>query len=206
MPRFSKAQNERIRAILLDRGAQLFAGRSYASVTVEDIAAAAGIAKGTLYRFFHGKEDLFSQVFGREHARFHQHVQGLLAGVDVRRRQDVRNALHAVVRDLAANPLLRRVLDERDTPVWLEVRYDPAGRLGQERASTELLAGLIAAGQRAGVMRAGDPLELAAVCNQLVAGLLVSSSGGGPETLRSLETALDLVVDGLYSVGRGDEP
>ncbi len=204
MPRFSKAQRERIRTVLLDRAAQFFAERSYAAVTLEDVTAAAGIAKGTFYSFFEGKEDLFSQVFEREHTRFHKHVEGLFAGVDVCRREQVRDALHAVVRDLAANPLLRRVLDERDTPVWLEVRYDPAGRLGQERASTELMAGLIEAGQRAGVMREGDPEELAAVCGQLTAGFLVSSSAAGAETLRRLETALDLVVDGLYTVGRSE--
>src|SRR5690606_30135804 len=39
---------------------ELFALRGYAGVTVADVAAKAGTAKGSLYRHFESKEDLFA--------------------------------------------------------------------------------------------------------------------------------------------------
>lgn len=203
MPRFSQAQRDRVRAILLDRAARLFADRPYGAVTVEDVAAVAGVAKGTVYSFFDGKEELFRRVLEQEHDRFHREVEGLLAEVDVRCRENVREALHAVVHALAANPLLLRVLDERDTPAWLEVHRDPSARMAEAKANTNMLVGLIREGQLAGVMRDGDPVELAGVIGELFVGLLVAGNHGGPEVLRRLQIALDLMVDGLYTRGPG---
>jgi len=204
MPRFTKAQHDRIKAILLDRAVQLFAERPYTAVTVEDVTAAAGIAKGTFYSFFASKEELFSQAFGREHERFHRRFRDLFEGIDVCRREDVRAALHAGMRDLAASPLLLRVLGDRDTPVWLKVQADPAGQMAQEQENTDVLAGLIRAGQQAGVMRTGDPLELTEVVSQLLAGLLISGVVSPSDVFHRIETALDLMVDGLYTVDRGE--
>lgn len=44
---------------ILDCAAQLFAKGHYHEVRMEDIAAQAGVAKGTLYRYFADKEDLY---------------------------------------------------------------------------------------------------------------------------------------------------
>jgi AcrR family transcriptional regulator len=39
-----------------------FAERGFAATRLEDVAARAGISKGTLYLYFHGKEELFEAV------------------------------------------------------------------------------------------------------------------------------------------------
>src|SRR3954462_6360731 len=44
---------------ILDTAARLFDKRRYHEVRMEDVAAQAGVAKGTLYRYFQDKEDLF---------------------------------------------------------------------------------------------------------------------------------------------------
>jgi AcrR family transcriptional regulator len=44
---------------ILDAAAQLFARRHYHEVRMDDIATQAGVAKGTLYRYFADKEDLY---------------------------------------------------------------------------------------------------------------------------------------------------
>jgi AcrR family transcriptional regulator len=44
---------------ILDAAAQLFAKHHYHKVRMDDIAAHAGVAKGTLYRYYHDKEDLY---------------------------------------------------------------------------------------------------------------------------------------------------
>src|SRR5687767_3152762 len=44
---------------ILEVAAQLFAKRHYHEVRMEDIALKAGVAKGTIYRYFEDKEDLY---------------------------------------------------------------------------------------------------------------------------------------------------
>jgi TetR/AcrR family fatty acid metabolism transcriptional regulator len=44
---------------ILDAAAQLFANHRYHEVRMDDIAAHAGVAKGTLYRYYHDKEELY---------------------------------------------------------------------------------------------------------------------------------------------------
>ena len=40
----------------------MFAARGFAAARLEDVAEKAGVAKGTIYLFFHDKEDLFEQI------------------------------------------------------------------------------------------------------------------------------------------------
>lgn len=44
---------------ILEVAAKLFARRHYHEVRMEDVAQAAGVAKGTIYRYFRDKEDLY---------------------------------------------------------------------------------------------------------------------------------------------------
>jgi len=48
---------------IVEAAVRVFAQKGYASATVADIAATAGIGKGTIYEYFASKEDLFFAVF-----------------------------------------------------------------------------------------------------------------------------------------------
>jgi AcrR family transcriptional regulator len=56
--RRKEARPEEITAAALE----LFVERGYAATRLEDVAARAGISKGTLYLYFADKEDLFKAV------------------------------------------------------------------------------------------------------------------------------------------------
>ena len=53
-------------AEILKAALALFAERGYAATKLEDVAAAAGIAKGTVYLYFPTKEELFKAVVRQE--------------------------------------------------------------------------------------------------------------------------------------------
>jgi AcrR family transcriptional regulator len=59
--RRQQASEERKLAILR-AGLEVFAARGFAAARLEDVAEKAGVAKGTIYLFFHDKEDLFEQI------------------------------------------------------------------------------------------------------------------------------------------------
>lgn len=47
---------------LLDAAAEVFVARGYAAARLDDVAARAGVSKGTLYLYYSGKEELFKAV------------------------------------------------------------------------------------------------------------------------------------------------
>jgi AcrR family transcriptional regulator len=55
MPRAKTASKE---AEILDAAARVFSARPYHHVLIDDVAAAAHVGKGTIYRYFETKEDL----------------------------------------------------------------------------------------------------------------------------------------------------
>ena len=67
---------------ILESAAQLFAGRRYHEVRMDDIAEHAGVAKGTLYRYFHDKEDLYRGLAIHGLNRLLDESQDTIAGVD----------------------------------------------------------------------------------------------------------------------------
>ena len=60
-PRWERRKESRP-AELIDAALELFVARGYDATRLEDIAARAGVSKGTLYLYFEGKEDLFKAL------------------------------------------------------------------------------------------------------------------------------------------------
>jgi AcrR family transcriptional regulator len=56
------------RQLLLDAAAAVFSECGYARATTKEIARAAGVAEGTIYRHFSDKRDLFTAVFTARNA------------------------------------------------------------------------------------------------------------------------------------------
>jgi AcrR family transcriptional regulator len=50
------------RHLIMQAAENLFTSRRFHEITMEDVAAAADVAKGTIYLYFHDKEDLFFQT------------------------------------------------------------------------------------------------------------------------------------------------
>jgi AcrR family transcriptional regulator len=77
---------------MLVAAAKLFGGNRFDKVRMEDIAAAADVGKGTLYRYFQDKEDLFFALL----ARAAQEIQARIADA-VTRTGTARAGLEAFI-------------------------------------------------------------------------------------------------------------
>jgi TetR/AcrR family fatty acid metabolism transcriptional regulator len=60
---------------ILDTAARLFCERKFHEVRMDDIAAEAGVSKGTLYRYFHDKDDLYHKLLDRAAAEYAAHIR-----------------------------------------------------------------------------------------------------------------------------------
>jgi len=58
-PRWQRLDSDQRRAQILEAAGQLFSDRPYSSVSVADIAAAAGVARGLLHHYFGTKRELY---------------------------------------------------------------------------------------------------------------------------------------------------
>ena len=64
---------------ILDAASRVFSGREYHLVLTEEIAEEAGIGKGTIYRYFANKEDLYFATIVHGFEKLHEQLEAVLA-------------------------------------------------------------------------------------------------------------------------------
>lgn len=74
-PSRSRLSLDERRNQLLTLGISLFSGRSYDDVSIDEIAAAAGISKGLLYHYFPSKRDFYVETVRTAAERMQSEVQ-----------------------------------------------------------------------------------------------------------------------------------
>lgn len=71
-------QQELKRRRLMEQAERLFMEKGYKAVTMEEVAAAAGISKMTIYNQYHSKENLFTEICLEMVRRFNEKVEKLV--------------------------------------------------------------------------------------------------------------------------------
>jgi len=87
-PKYKKRDPQKKRELIkwrtdqiLNAAMKVFAKCGFEGTDVEDIAALAGVGKGTVYRYFKSKEDLFFSVLEWGMNTFHKRVTGAISKV-----------------------------------------------------------------------------------------------------------------------------
>ena len=145
---------ERSRTVILSAALDLLGAAGYGGLTIEAVAARAGVGKSTVYRHWSGKLELVEDA-----------IRTLKAGITVPATGTVRERLTDVLRQIAENmaastwsACLPAIIDaaERDPEV-----LDVLRRIGQERR--QLLLDLLTEGRATGEVPDVD-LSLLAEC------------------------------------------
>lgn len=146
-----RRDGEATRQRLLRAALELYTTAGFRATTTPAIAARAGVAEGTIYRHFSGKEHLLNEVFRgaqrwgttivRETAEGQQDTPGRL-------RQVARRLLETAARDA---PLTRMLLRRRE-----EQHLDERSREA-EREFRDALQHVVSAGGSEGQVRSGPP-------------------------------------------------
>lgn len=182
------------RAAVLEAAAEQFIQRGFVQTTIDDVAAAARVSKGTVYYHFADKSDLFEAVFRDRQARLVEAVgravaeersgawARLKAGLAAYLDQAIENPEHRALLQVAPAALGTERCREIDEAMGLPIlraalqELTEAGELASqpiEMAARILFAALCEAAMAAGAnptpRRARR--DAAAVLNALVAGL-----------------------------------
>jgi len=90
---------------ILGAATRLFGTHRFHEVRMEDIASEAEVGKGTLYRYFADKEELYRAMLGRSSERFLRRMEAIVAGGGTP-RQRLEALVGAVIEEFDAEPHL----------------------------------------------------------------------------------------------------
>ena len=181
------------RDAILEAAATAFNGQGAAAARMEDIAAGAGIAVGTLYNYFRDRSALVSAVL-------QSRTQGLLdaldeAVADAARddadhfSDDLRRFVVILTRHCDANrSLMLAVIDE-----GLHHGVDATAVNRQHTVATQLMARagrLLAGGIESGALRPGEPSLYAAMLLGMVRGVAMTALVRGEADLAARSDAI----------------
>lgn len=188
---------ERRRAEILDAAARLFAEHGFADTDLQALADLLQVGKGTIYRYFPSKNELFLATVDRVMRRLRDHVDAAIAEVKDP-LEHVARAIHAYLDFFAAHPEFVELLiqeraqfKDRKRPTYFEHRDASIGEW-QER-----LRGLIAVGRVRDV-----PVErITDVISDLVYGTMFTNYFTGQRQPADLQARhiLDIVFHGILT-------
>lgn len=178
------------RLLLLRAARDAFASRGYHDTKVDDICAAAEVAKGTYYLYFTDKRAILEELIDGLFAR----LGGAILRVDVERdvRAQIEHNIRAIVAVFLDDPALTKVL------LSYAAGLDPAfvKKIGSfYDTARSLLRDALVEGQRLGIVAAGDADFYATLAlGALKEVLLEVTLGGRP---RAREDVVDKLFDFL---------
>ena len=197
MPR-SKKQFEEMRNLTRDKiqtaAIHLFAKKGLAATNVQEIADAAGISIGLLYKHYKTKEDLFYELV--------EFAFNGLNNINVRLRTDespkaiIEQIIDEIYEDLASNEDYTNLLTLL-TQVLLSGKEDEklAGLLEQDLTMFKALSDLVRRGQELGEFRSGDPFEMAVLFFSAIQGITIVRAAFHPIKLPNKSLLKNLLCE-----------
>ncbi|MGE0725407.1 MAG: TetR/AcrR family transcriptional regulator [Alphaproteobacteria bacterium] len=166
-PRWRRRSEDRPTEIVA-AAVQAFAAKGFAATRLDDVAAGAGVSKGTLYRYFSSKEELFKAVVREFLVPRIEQAEAIAAATDAPTTDLLQGVLTRMI-EIAGSPagaIPKMVIAEAGN-------FPDLARFYAEEVVARfirLLAGLLARGAARGDLR---PVDAAALAPVLVAPVLL---------------------------------
>jgi AcrR family transcriptional regulator len=189
------------RQVLLRAARDVFATKGYHDAKVDDIVAAAKVAKGTFYLYFPDKRSVFSELVDVLFAR----LGAAILKVDTARDVDaqIKHNIRAIVAVLLDDPALTKIL------LSYAAGMDPAFVTKIQSfydGVKALLAGSLEEGQRLGIVAEGDGVLFATFTVGALKELLAEDvAGAKPMAREEIVDALFRFLQAGYLRTRGAE-
>jgi AcrR family transcriptional regulator len=190
---------ENKRQKVLKAAASLFLQKGYAATTMDEIAARAGIAKGTVYLYFKDKTDLYASLLEERIGALLEELKAVAepaAGPAERLEAMVRCNLHFIAKRYSGAEFMADLSVGHDPEMLKTVRTRFTPRFGEV---LQLFAGVIRDGTEQRVFRAVDPFETAARIFGLInVNLMRRALDRKPiDPKRETAALIDLVLHGI---------
>lgn len=138
MPRgFTQNEKDKIVDLLREKGQELFVSQGLKKVTIDDLAYAAHIAKGSFYTFYRTKEELFLDISSYYQHKLFEELEPILAMNNLTKKKRVTLFIKTALEKLKDYPLLGVINTE-----IIELLYR---KLPQEKVDEELKSDILRA-------------------------------------------------------------
>lgn len=184
---------DRRRRRILAAAAESFAARPYHLVTMDDIAADAGLGKATLYRYFPSKDELYLAIFEQALATMLERLEAEAAR-PAAAAATLRRMIDALVPTFQEHLPSFRALSDAHLPVAERKRRL---FLGHRHRIREAIAGVLAAGVADGSLR---PLNPSLAAEMLVGMAWASVVSGVADDAKAIAEAIaDMFLTGALT-------
>ena len=170
-PAKSKTPDDK-RARLLEAALELFETRGFDAVAVPEIAAKAGVAVGTVYRYFETKDALVNALY-RQWKQAYNDLVLAPAPKGMKPRDLFSRTWHRMTLFARSNPRAVRFMDLHHHAAYLD---DESRALS--KSYTQFAEDFVRAARDAGVIRALNPIMVVALMWGAAAGLTKFSASG----------------------------
>ncbi len=179
------------RAQILDRAREVFARLGYHAAKIDDIVAAAGVARGTFYLYFEDKRAIYSEILDRVLARIGSTIQRVDLH-DPRRTvaEQVRDNIRGVVAILIEDRATTRIM--LGDAVGVDPLFDRKLHAFYDGAAT-LLEESLRDGQTLGIVTDGDVRAMSYLTLGALKELLYQV------VLRGWDRTADQIVDEVFA-------
>ncbi|HEY6300267.1 MAG TPA: TetR/AcrR family transcriptional regulator [Candidatus Binatus sp.] len=146
-----------LRERILQSAAELFADREFDLVLIDEVAAHAGVGKGSVYRQFKSKEELYAAAVIDGFAELQREIRTALAGCTSMREQIATIVRHTVRFFWTRRQFFALLRDPKALPPSQERQYR-----AQRNDLSRLISGVLDEAVRRGAMRPGFDTRIAA--------------------------------------------
>ena len=146
-----------LRERILQSAAELFADQEFDLVLIDEVAAHAGVGKGSVYRQFKSKEELYAAAVIDGFAELQREIRAALAGCTSTRDQIATIVRHTVRFFWTRRQFFALLRDPKALPPSQERQFR-----AQRNDLSRLISGVLDEGVRRGTMRPGFDTRVAA--------------------------------------------
>ena len=199
-PRKRQRRKDARPAEIIAAAMRLWSERGFAATRLEDVAAGAGIAKGTIYRYFPSKEALFEAALQDRIAATMDRARDMATGFDGPTRMVLSRFLATIRAELVdggSSVFLRILLSEGHRFPTLVALYETVALSRGLATIRAILARGVARGDLRPEALDCDPRLIVAPAMMLAMWETVFHIGGLPDMATALEQHVAILIDGL---------
>lgn len=200
MSKFTESEKEQIRQCLLTKGRELFIQYGLSKTSIDDLVQACGIGKGSFYKFFSSKEELFYVILNGQ-----EEIRNRLIGEHLREnlppRELISSFFHLAFKLADENPLLQQWF--RDGERERTIRKIPK-HLIEESAEDNTQRGIIFIKtlMERGVIRQLDPEVVVGVTRAIMMLRFFKEELGSDLFPKVMDVIIDCIAEGLTKPGQ----
>lgn len=185
-------QRARKRAHILGAASRVFAARVYHQVTMDEIARAAHVGKGTLYRYFPSKEDLYLAIVDEAFALLTRRLEAEQAAA-LPPATALRRMIEAIVETFARHLPFFRLVNQGEARLFLRKKQVIRARRAH---IARFVAEVLDRGVETGAFRKVDPVLAPSMLIGMVWGTTLNHAEDTPAELLAARIG-DLYLHGL---------